>query len=259
MKNVAVITLVVVAWMVSGGCGNAVDTVVVAERYYIEDEADALLRRMGDYLKNAEAFAVQAESSYDVVEEGHTIRYGGVAEVVLRRPDGLRVVFKGDERRTQTFFDGKTMTIYDEAVNMYAVTDVPPEIGSALDTVFDLYGISVPLSDYVYADPYSILIENVLDARWVGLHTIEGVPCDHLAFVQESIDWEIWIEAGDRPVPRQVLITYKNDPIRPQYFARLRNWDFQPQFAENDFRFQPPAGADQMGFLIIPETEVNND
>jgi hypothetical protein len=177
----------------------------------------------------------------------------------MRRPDGLHTVFNGDERQTQTFFDGKTVTIYDAAVNMYAVTDVPPDIDSAIDAIFDKYGFSVPLADLVYADPYNILIANVIEGRWVGRHSIAGVPCNHLAFTQESIDWQIWIEDSDQPVPRQVLITYKDEPGWPQYLARLTNWDFQPQFSNNYFQFQPPPGSDEMEFLVTSEMEVNDE
>ncbi len=234
------------------GCNSPQGENTPLERTFrVETHADRLLREMGDYLKSADAFTVHAESSYDAIgPDSQTIRYGGSADVALRRPDGFHAVFKGDERQTETIFDGRTVTIYDAAVNMYAVTEVPPDIDSAIDTIFDKYGVSVPLSDIVYADPYNILIENVIEGRWMGLHSIAGVPCNHLAFTQESIDWQIWIEASDQPVPRQVLIIYKDEPGWPQYFARLKDWNFQQQFSKNYFQFQPPAGSDEMEFLV---------
>lgn len=227
---------------------------------HVEAHADRLLREMGDYLKSADAFTFHAESSYDSIDRnGQKIRYGGTTDVALHRPNRLRSTFNGDERQTQTFYDGKTVTIYNPEVNMYAVTDVPPDIDGAIDTIFDKYGVSVPLADIVYADPYNILIANVIEGRWVGRHSIAGVPCNHLAFIQESVDWQIWIEDGPKPVPRQVLITYKDEPGWPQYFARLNSWDFQPQFSNDYFQFQPPVGSDEMEFLVTSEMEVNNE
>ena len=227
---------------------------------HVETHADRLLKEMGDYLKSAESFTFHAESSYDAIDRyGQKIRYGGTTDVAIHRPDRLRSKFIGDERQTQTFYDGKTVTIYNPAINMYAVTDVPPDIDGAIDTIFDKYGVSVPLADLVFADPYNTLIANVIEGRWVGRHSIAGVPCNHLAFTQESIDWQIWIEEGSRPVPRQVLITYKDEPGWPQYLARLKSWDFQPQFSNDHFKFQPPAGSDEMEFLVTTEKEVNNE
>ena len=229
-------------------------------RFHVETHADRLLKEMGDYLKSAEAFTFHAESSYDAIDRNsQKIRYGGTTNVAIHRPDRLRSEFIGDERQTQTFYDGKTVTIYKPEVNMYAITDVPPNIDDAIDTVFDKYGVSVPLADIVYADPYNTLIANVIQGRWVGLHSIAGVPCNHLAFIQESVDWQIWIEEGPRPVPRQVLITYKDEPGWPQYLARLSSWDFQPQLSNDYFQFQPPVGSDEMEFLVTSEMEVNNE
>jgi hypothetical protein len=226
----------------------------------IEAHANRLLREMGDYLKAAGAFTFKAESSYDAMDRrGQKIRYGGITDVSLRRPDRLRATLNSDERQRQSFFDGKTFTVYNVAANMYAITDVPPDIDRALDTVFETYGFSVPLADLVYADPYSVLIENAIEGRWVGVHSIAGVPCNHLAFIQESIDWQIWIEKGPRPVPRQVLITYKDEPGWPQYLARLKSWDFEPQFGDAYFQFTPPAGSYEIEFLPTSETDVNDD
>lgn len=236
------------------------DSTSAVRMSHVETHADRLLKEMGDYLKSADAFTFHAESSYDAIDRnGQKIRYGGTTEVALRRPDRLRSAFNGDERQTQTFYDGKTVTIYNPAVNMYAITDVPPDIDGAIDKIFDKYGFSVPLADLVFADPYNTLIANVIEGRWVGRHSIAGVPCDHLAFIQESIDWQIWIEEGPQPVPRQVLITYKDEPGWPQYMARLKSWDFQPQFSNDYFQFQPPAGSDEMEFLVTSEMEVNNE
>jgi hypothetical protein len=264
MNNVTIITLAAGLLLASGGCKSPQEENPPVEQLeqtiYIETYADRLLREMGDYLKSADAFTVHAGSSYDSVDdEGQKIRYGGAADVAMRRPDGLRSAFKGDERQSQLFYDGRTVTIYDVGINMYTVTEVPPDIDSALDTIFDKYGVSVPLSDLVYADPYSILIENVIEGRWVGRHSIDGVPCNHLAFIQESIDWQIWIEEGAQPVPRQILITYKDEPGWPQYLARLKDWDFQPQFSADYFQFQPPAGSDEMEFLSDTEMEANDE
>ncbi|MCP4260131.1 MAG: DUF2092 domain-containing protein [Planctomycetes bacterium] len=229
-------------------------------RFQVETHADRLLKEMGDYLKSAEAFTFHAESSYDAIDRnGQNIRYGGTIDVALSRPNRFRSTFNGDERQTQTFYDGKTVTIYNAEINMYAVTDVPPDIDGAIDMIVDKYEVSVPLADIVYADPYNILIENVIAGRWVGRHSIAGVPCNHLAFIQESVDWQIWIEEGSQPVPRQVLITYKDEPGWPQYLARLNSWDFQPQLSNDYFQFQPPAGSDEMEFLGTSEMEVNNE
>ena len=127
--------------------------------------------------------------------------------------------------------------------------------GLVRSLVFDRYGFSVPISDLVYSDPYKALTGHVQHGFWVGLHAVDGTPCHHLAFLQETIDWQIWIEDGPRPVPRKLLITYKDEPGSPQYTARLSGWDFHPRISDGWFEFRPPVGADQIEFLPVTDPE----
>ena len=45
-----------------------------------------------------------------------------------------------------------------------------------------------------------------------------------LLFTQENVDWQIWIDAGEKAVPRKIVITYKNEADQPQYEAVLDDW-----------------------------------
>jgi len=223
----------------------------------VDAKADRILRQMGDYLSSADELTFRTDLSYDVVgPEGQSIQYGAVTNVAVRRPGGLHVEYDGDERRTSVVFDGKAFTIYDAAVNVYTVADVPGTLDDALDAVFDRYGISVPIADLFYADPYGVLIENAQSGFVVGQHPVDGVLCDHLAFSQDGIDWQIWIEAGPRPVPRKLVITYKDETASPQYSATLSAWDFNPRLSDRYFEFVPPPGSDQIEFLPAQPEEI---
>ena len=77
------------------------------------------------------------------------------------------------------------------------------------------------------------------------------MPCEHLAFSLENVDWQIWIEAGARPVPRKIVITYKDEENSPQYTAILSNWDFQTKLPDFLFKFAPPDGAKEINVAEI--------
>jgi len=55
------------------------------------------------------------------------------------------------------------------------------------------------------------------------------------------VDWQIWIEQGEKPVPRKVVITYKELPARPQ---TRRTCLTEPQRGLKDEQFvaKIPAG-----------------
>ena len=51
-----------------------------------------------------------------------------------------------------------------------------------------------------------------------------GKRCHHLAFAQEHVDWQVWIEDGAQPLVRKFVITYKDEPGAPQYTAIFFDW-----------------------------------
>jgi hypothetical protein len=216
----------------------------------IDAEADRILRAMGDYLQSANEFSFRADITRDeTLSTGEKVQYGARSELSVRRPDRLLVDTVGDERRRQVFYDGRTITLFDLQKNFYAVTDVPDELDAAVDVVFEKFGFSVPLADFVYADPHGVLAEAADYGSVIGVHGCGQQRCHHLLFTQETIDWQIWIETGPRPVPRKLVITYKQEPGSPQYQARLSRWNFQPRLSEHAFTFHPPDGVSEIEFL----------
>jgi len=225
----------------------------VSEALGVESQADRILREMSAYLSAATAFTFHADVTYDnVVDDSQMIQYGGTAEVAVRRPDRLRAEYRGDMRRSSVVIDGHTATIHDLAMNVYSVTEVPAGLDAAIDHLFEKYGFTVPITDFVYTNPYDALTGFVDSGFWVGLSSVDGTSCHHLAFSQETIDWQIWIEDGPRPVPRKLVITYKDEPGAPQYTARLSRWDLQPRLSNHYFEFHPPSGSDEIEFLAVP-------
>ena len=241
----AILVVAGAAWSAAAGAAPGVDAA-----------ADRILRQMSDYLATAVEFSFHADVTYDeALASGEEIEYGATADVSVRRPDRFHVEYRGDEGRRRVFFDGRTLTLYYPGVNVYAVTEVPPEIDGAVDLVFEKYGFSVPIADLVYSDPYSALTGGVETGFVVGLHPVDGVPCHHLAFSQEAVDWQIWIEDGPRPVPRKLVIIQKDEPGSPRYTATLSDWDFQPRLSDHYFEFHPPVGADETEFLPTEPAE----
>ncbi len=232
------------------------DAIVVIEFANIDTEADRILREMSEYLVSQKEFSFRADVLFDVMlSHGQVVQLGGTSELTLRRPGQARAFYNGDERRTRTYLDNGKFTMHNATTDVYAVTELPAEIDAALDFIFYRLGFSVPFADLLYADPYAVLIENVQTGFVVGDHPVAGRPCKHLAFSQDSIDWEIWISSVGNPVPMKLVIRYKSEQGSPQYTANLSDWNFHPLFSAIHFEFHPPAGADLIEFLPSAELE----
>ena len=65
----------------------------------------------------------------------------------------------------------------------------------------------------------------------------------NLAFRKADTDWQIWIEAGDRPIPRRYVITSKDVVQAPQYTVQISDWKAGAGVAAGDFAFK--AAADE--------------
>ncbi len=216
----------------------------------MEARTEELLRKMCDTLKTAKQLSFQAGITYDeVLSSGQKLQYAASFNASLKRPAHLRTNYRGDMRTTGLWYDGKNVTLLDTERKLYATAPAPSEIDGLLERIVEDFGFSIPVADLLYSDPCSVLTENVTSGQYLGTHAIEGVHTYHLAFTQETVDWQLWIEEGARPVPRKITITYKGLPGSPQYTAVLSDWDLSPDLPDPLFTFEPPAGTDRIDFL----------
>jgi hypothetical protein len=219
----------------------------------IEPRADALLKQMSQTLAALKEFSFQNSSLTDeVTPTGQKIQYSKRSTVSIRRPDAIRAVVKGDRENLLVVYDGKTCTLFDPTRKEYARAAMPPTIDAALDTLATKYGIIAPLADFLFSNPYESFTGRIEAGVYLGEHDVNGTACHHLAFRQPAADWQIWIETGQRPLPRKLVITYKLLPGEPQFIANLDNWNLEPKFAAETFAFTAPAGAKEVELTPIP-------
>jgi hypothetical protein len=83
----------------------------------------------------------------------------------------------------------------------------------------------------------------MISGAHIGRGVIEGVECEHLAFRGRDTDWQIWVQLGDRPLPRKCVITSKAVAAAPEYTVVIKEWKTDDQPSAADFVCTPPAGA----------------
>jgi Predicted periplasmic protein (DUF2092) len=98
-------------------------------------------------------------------------------------------------------------------------------------------------------------VADVLDAKHIGQGVIDGVDCEHLAFRNADVDWQIWVEVGARPVPRKYIITSKTITGAPQYTLRIKEWRADVPVAGDAFVFKPPADAKKVEVAALREID----
>jgi hypothetical protein len=213
-------------------------------RRSIEARADEELKRMAEFLARLPRFALEAEETFDELPDGELRRQlTNVRRVAVERPNHVAADATGDTLNRASWYDGRTVTVLDKEHNVYATIDAPATIDATFEKLEDEYGVVLPLADLLLADPYAALTEGVTYGRYLGIHQAAGVPCHHLAFSQPTIEWQIWIDAGDKPLPRKLVISYVDEAGEPQYSAVIRRWTLDAPVPEGLFTFEPPEGA----------------
>jgi len=216
-----------------------------------------IFRQSCDFLKNQPQFSFKAEVANDrVYAGGKKLQFGMEVKAAFRRPDKLRIDGDGDLDSKLLIFDGKALTLYDKDRNHYASIDVAGDIDAALDKAYNDYGLKVGLAELGSTQLCNRAHKDLVNALYVGLHKVRGVPCHHLAFDRKDIHYQVWIEAGDKPVLRKVVITQKKLPDSPQWTAYLFDWNLAPSLGDDLFAFTPPAGAQKIKFMPVKKTET---
>jgi hypothetical protein len=222
----------------------------------IDDRAMATLTRMSDYLKTLKTFRINSEISQDqIVDTNMKVQKNGTNETFVRMPDRLHTHLETDDHDLEFIYDGKTFTLFGVGQNFYASSPAPPTISRTLNAVRAKYGIVFPLADFIQMAGDENLLQEVTMVGYIGTSRIDGVECDHLAIRQTEVDWQVWIEKGDKPLPRRVVITTKTQPTQPQFMTTLR-WDLSPTIDDNMFSFTPPTDAVRIRFGRKTEKKV---
>ena len=220
-----------VNWVASSGS--------IAEPATVAPEATRALNQMGDYLRTLKAFQVKAVISREsVMLDGEKVQFDGTADLVVDRPNKLRLESKSDRSERRFFFDGKNFTLYAPRTSYYATVAAPPTIAQLADTLEARFNISLPLVDLFRWGTPAGIDGNLTSATYVGPSQIDGVTCEQYAFRQEGADWQVWVQSGDFKLPRKVVITTTTDEARPQYSA-VYTWNLAPSFDDQAFTFVP--------------------
>lgn len=221
----------------------------------VEPEAVDALRRMSAYLISFDTAQIVTESSLDAVtNDGQRIQMDGLTTYKVRKPNGFVIDYQSAMKARRFYYDGKTFTVFSPKLGFYAQAPAPATNREVLDQIYKRYGIALPLEDLFRWGDNEDRIKALKSAYEVGPAVIDGVETNHYAFREETIDWEIWLEKGDRPIPRKLVIVDRTDPARPTFTSRLQ-WTVNPSFTDADFAFVPDADAKRILLATYKEGE----
>jgi hypothetical protein len=209
-----------------------------------------ILMRMANFLSQAPSWSVTVHTAYDALQpEGNKVEWNEVRAVTLNRPDRLRIEGeRSDGARNLVVFDGKEITTFDESAKLYAQALHPGTVDDAVVYFVHDLGMRLPLAVLLLGRLPAELQQRVQSVEYVERTATLGAPADHIVGKTATVDFQLWIAEGYRPLPVRAVLTYRDAPGQPQFRAQFSDWklDIKPQ--DSLFTFTPPPGAKKIPF-----------
>ena len=217
----------------------------------VDPAAVKALSDMSTYLQSLSTFGLTSQTSLDLVaRDGQKIQLDGTATYKVRKPDAFVIDVVIDDWNRRYIYNGREFTVVAPKLAYFATVAAPATIRETVADVQTRFGISLPLDDlFRWSSPDGVRAEKLKSGYLVGVETIAGVKTAHYAFREGDIDWQIWIEQGEKPLPRKVVIVDRRDPANPAYVARL-NWVLNPPLTDEDFAFRPDPDAKRIRVIL---------
>ena len=226
----------------------------VAAESALDPQAVQRLQDSMDFLADQKTFSLETDTTIEVVlENGQKLQFANAIEATVQRPNRMHAERLGELVNQEFFYDGETLTLHDGAAGFFARLEAPDTLEGMLDFARDSLDIVAPAGDFIYSNAFELLMDGVNSAMYVGPGYVEGKVCDHLAFrnTASATDWQIWIERGDTPLPRRIVITSTDLPNAPQFSVHFRDWELSPDVDADDFLFDAHDENVEIEFIVI--------
>jgi hypothetical protein len=217
----------------------------------VSSEAKAILMRMAEFMAKTRSYSVNVRDSYDAYQEsGQKIEFNEMRKIAVVRPDRLRVeVEESNGIKHLVTFDGKDLTMATPSLNVYAQTQGPRTIDEAVVYFVRDLGMKLPFAVLFLTTAPKELEQRTRSLDYIEKTNILGTPAHHLAGRTESVDYQVWIADGDRPLPLRLVLTYTKERGQPQFRAQFSDWNLTPNVPASTFAFTPSPEMHRITFL----------
>ena len=232
------------------GAFLASGTVFAADTGVRQDsKAIDVLKSMSAYKASLDRFVIKGVNLTDArLGSGLMVTNTSEVKVSIDRPGSLHISSFDGEESKEIYFHKGTLTVFGSGRNFYAQASIPEDIEAAMDFALEELDVEAPLMDMIYQDASTHLAGSQETIPYLtDKARVAGADCHHIAIRGSEVDVQLWVEEGDRPVPRKIMITSKWEGGSPRFIANLM-WDSDPDFGQEIFEFKPPEGSINIGF-----------
>lgn len=236
---------------------TAADEPIKTKDALVDPQAIAILSRAVDHLANAKQFSVTTEVWGDIdLEEGVQAQFTKILDIRLRRPDHVQLNVRTTVPKRSFYYDGKNFTLLDQQKGFYGTTATPATIDETIEKMEDDYGVELPISDILISRPFGNGAQNAKAGQYLGVEPVLGCTCHHVAFQNDEVEWQAWIDEGPVPLLHKAVIKSKDGESSQQVIALFSKWDFNTKLPDFVFAFDPPPGSAKIELVPTKDTSA---
>jgi hypothetical protein len=216
-------------------------------------KAVEVLKQMDAYTDSIQKFIIKTDSYSDAsIGPGMVISNPFTTRIAVQRPASLHSVTKSGSYSSEIYLDKGKMTVYSGDEKLYTQVDVPEPVSEGLLFALEEFDVETPLLDLLILKSLDRLLSGDEVVAYVsGDSRIRGVDCHHILISGPLVDLQVWITKGDKPVPKRTVLRSKHGEGMPRNDVFI-DWAITDGFDKSEFKFVPPEGAQEIGFINTP-------
>jgi hypothetical protein len=111
------------------------------------------------------AFSFQITTIRLYQKDNQPLHIFHVADVLVRRPDRIKIEIHGDDGQSLIGYNGNTLTIFNKTANRYGTLPVTGSIETMFRTAAEKIGMDFPLADLLADQPGKSFLEGMTLGR----------------------------------------------------------------------------------------------
>lgn len=256
--------------VVLAACSLSLGGATSAGELKIDPAARKVVDAFGEYFAGLKGFRVTDNVAMRVEQPGRDVTQEFTKQLSAQRPNEFSFSLDTSQAGAQVVSDGKALSVYIKGYHRYAVEKAPATLAGILENQVILgvvgLGNSARVTTAILSDdPAAKLLEKTKSVEYGGLVELDGVKCHLLKATAEDFDWQIWIEAGTRPLVRQfvpdlqkalAVLAKRSNQKSPLENMKVTNtvtykdWEIDPKFGPDAFAFHVPEGATKVDSVL---------
>lgn len=223
-----------------------------------EKKAAEILQEVKDFYRSLKTLAAETTLTIKDSSDPAQVRQSETAfSISVRQPDRVRADVRGDAINLMAVSDGKKLYVLEKKENSYSEHAAPANAATVLAAMAS--NITTRLGTMLMSEPFRSAPFDGLDdpsaqRQYLGEEERDGKRYRHITSVQKDLDWEMWVETGEKPLiekltldARKMFANMKDKPQeKPLVFSVeivYKKWTLDAEMPDATFAFAAPEGA----------------